>query len=519
MVDSLGTDLVSVELGVRPGKVVAVHLNYPSRAAQRGRTPEHGSYFLKPSSSLARSGGNVERPVGTELLAFEGEIALVIETPARRVTPERAWSHVGWVTAANDLGLYDLRYADRGSNLRAKGGDGFTPLGPILLDARALDPAALRVRTWVDGELVQSDDTENLLFPFAELVADLSRMSTLERGDVILTGTPAGASTLRPGAVVEVEVDSLAPGRPATTGRLRTTVVEGPPLATVGAPPRVDAPLRADAVGAPATPDPVRQLQPAPTSAGQNIPGTPEPTTRPEPADHPEPTDDVVRRLGTVAVATLSAQLRRRGLNDVSVDGVHPARPGSRFTGRARTLRYLPHRTDLFAERGGGFNAQKRAIEAVGVGEVLVMDARGERGTGTIGDILALRAQVRGAAAIVTDGGMRDSAALAALHIPVFATTAHPAVLGRRHVPWEIDVAIACGGATVLPGDILAGDDDGVVVIPAALAETVLADAVEQERQERFVTEQVAAGASVDGLYPLAGDWLARYRTWSAGQP
>jgi 5-oxopent-3-ene-1,2,5-tricarboxylate decarboxylase / 2-hydroxyhepta-2,4-diene-1,7-dioate isomerase len=486
VVDSLGTDLVSAELGVRPGKVVAVHLNYPSRAAQRGRTPEHGSYFLKPSSSLASSGGSVERPVGTELLAFEGEIALVIETPARRVTPERAWSHVGWVTAANDLGLYDLRYADRGSNLRAKGGDSFTPLGPILLDARALDPVALRVRTWVDGELVQSDDTENLLFPFAELVADLSRLSTLDRGDVILTGTPAGASVVHPGSVVEVQVDSLAPGRPVSTGRLRTAIVEGPKLAAVGAPAKVDAALRADALGTPA--------------ASVEQPGA--------------VPDEVLARLGSVAVATLSAQLRRRGLNDVSVDGVHPARPGSRFTGRARTLRYLPYRPDLFGERGGGFNAQKQAIESVGPGEVLVMDARGERGTGTIGDILALRAQVRGAAAIVTDGGLRDAAVVAALDIPVFHAGAHPAVLGRRHVPWEIDVAIACGGTTVLPGDILVGDDDGVVVIPPAIAEEVLTDAVEQERQERFVTEQVAAGASVDGLYPLSGGWLARYQDW-----
>jgi regulator of RNase E activity RraA len=313
---------------------------------------------------------------------------------------------------------------------------------------------------------------------------------------------------LRPGAVVEVEVDSPAPGRPASTGRLRTTVVEGPPLAAVGARPKVDAALRADALGTPTSPEPLLQLQP-----------TPEPgTATPEATQPPVPDDDVVARLSTVAVATLSAQLRRRGFNDASVDGVHPARPGSRFTGRARTLRYLPHRPDLFAERGGGFNAQKRAIESVGPGEVLVMDARGERGTGTIGDILALRAQLRGAAAIVTDGGMRDAAALAALDIPVFAATAHPAVLGRRHVPWELDVAVACGGTTVLPGDILAGDDDGVVVIPAALAEQVLTDAVEQERQERFVTDQVAAGASVDGLYPLSGDWLARYRDWSAGQ-
>src|SRR3954464_10026258 len=91
----------------RPGKVVAVHLSYASRADERGRRPASPSYFLKPSSSVAASGGVAERPVGTELLAFEGEVALVIGTPARRVGLDDAWSHISWVTAANDLGLYD----------------------------------------------------------------------------------------------------------------------------------------------------------------------------------------------------------------------------------------------------------------------------------------------------------------------------------------------------------------------------------------------------------------------------
>src|SRR3546814_185329 len=96
-------------LGGRPGKIVAVHLAYASRADQRGRRPAHPSYFLKPSSSLAASGATIERPHGTELLAFEGEIALVIGTPARRVSIEDAWAHVAAITAANDFGLYDLR--------------------------------------------------------------------------------------------------------------------------------------------------------------------------------------------------------------------------------------------------------------------------------------------------------------------------------------------------------------------------------------------------------------------------
>src|SRR3712207_2009868 len=146
-------------LPARPGKIIAVHLSYASRADQRGRRPSAPSYFLKPSSSLAASGGAIVRPAGTELLAFEGEIALVIGEPARRVPLHEAWDHVAWVTAANDFGLYDLRANDKGSNVRSKGGDGFTPVGPELIDARAVDPSALRVRTWVNGKLAQDDTT------------------------------------------------------------------------------------------------------------------------------------------------------------------------------------------------------------------------------------------------------------------------------------------------------------------------------------------------------------------------
>ncbi|MFE7835115.1 ribonuclease activity regulator RraA [Streptomyces sp. NPDC057474] len=231
--------------------------------------------------------------------------------------------------------------------------------------------------------------------------------------------------------------------------------------------------------------------------------------------DSEVPLTEVIAGLRTVAVATLAAQLRAHGLTSTVIDGVRPTRPGARFVGRARTLRYVPLREDLFADYGGGLNAQKRAIDSILPGEVLVMDARGEAGSGTIGDILALRAQVRGAAGIVTDGGVRDAATVATLDMPVFAQCAHPAVLGRKHVPWDTDVAVACGGATVLPGDIIVGDDDGVVVIPPSIAARILATSVEQERREAFITEQVRAGASVDGLYPLSGAWLERYEAWA----
>lgn len=479
------------------GKVIAVHLNYPSRAAQRGRTPEHPSYFLKPWSSVSSTGGTIERPAGAELLAFEGEIAIIIGTAARRVRVEDAWQHVSGVTAANDFGLYDLRSADKGSNLRSKGGDGYTPLGPSVIPAEQIDPTALRVRTWVNGVVVQDDTSDTLLFPFAQLIADLSQLATLEPGDVILTGTPAGSSVVVPGDVVEVEVDApTAPGTP-TSGRLVTTVVEGTePFGGFGAKPAVDDRQRIEAWG---------------DAAAAGLPAPAEPPIAASPAEPLDPA--VAEQLASVSTATLSAKLRARGYTEVFVEGVHASRPGTRMVGVARTLRFVAYRPDLFAERGNGFNAQKRIFDTVESGEVIVIEARGERGTGTVGDVLALRAQQRGAAGVVTDGGIRDAEQVAAFDLPTFSQGPHPSVLGRRHVPWETDVAITCGGATVLPGDVIVGDGDGVIAIPRALAAEVAAEAVVQEAEDAWIAEQVRGGAAVDGLFPLNAEWRARYES------
>ncbi|WP_341392921.1 fumarylacetoacetate hydrolase family protein [Arthrobacter sp. G119Y2] len=475
------------------GKVIAVHINYPSRAAERGRTPEQPSYFLKPGTSLALSGGTVERPAGCELLGFEGEIALIIGKTARRVSIEDAWGHVGGVTASNDLGVYDLRWADKGSNLRSKGGDGFTPVGPAILDATDVDPAALRIRTWVNGEPAQEDTTADLLFPFAQLVADLSQLLTLEPGDIILTGTPAGASVAVPGDVMEIEVDVPATG--VTTGRLTTTVSEGTTaLAAFGAQPKIDDKQREEAWGS---------AEKAGLKAEEE-----QKTLTPE----------LKAKLESVATATLSSQMRARGLNNVSIDGLSGTKTGRKVVGTARTLRFVPNREDLFKSHGGGYNAQKRAIDSVRDGEVLVMEARGEKGTGTLGDILALRAKHNGAAAIITDGGVRDYSTVAGIDLPVYCANPHPAVLGRRHVPWDTDITIACGGATIQPGDIIVADDDGILVIPPAIAEELVEACIKQEHQEEFIAEMVKAGHGVDGLYPMNAAWKEKYEAWAAEQ-
>ncbi|RXZ48352.1 fumarylacetoacetate hydrolase family protein [Agromyces binzhouensis] len=492
----------------KPGKIIAVHLNYPSRAAQRGRTPAQPSYFLKPQSSLAGTGGTIERPAGTELLAFEGEIALVIGEPARHVSPDEGWAHVAAVTAANDFGLYDLRAADKGSNLRSKGGDGFTPLGPVAIPVDGIGQGDWRVRTWVNGELVQEDTSDTLLFDFGRLVADLSQHGTLETGDVILTGTPAGSSVVVPGDVVEVEVDAPgAPGTP-TTGRLVTTVTQGSvAFGDFGSKPAVDDLQRIEAWGS-------GEAHAAAVAAGRATPLDATGTV-PEATDDAQPpfelTEALRAQLSSVAVATLSVALRKRGYHDIFIEGVAANHPGDRIVGRARTLRFIPARPDLFASHGGGYNAQKRAFDTVGAGEVLVVDARGERGTGTVGDVLALRAKVRGAAGIVTDGGVRDFDAVAGIGIPVFSRGAHPSVLGRRHVPWETDVTIACGGAAVQPGDVIVGDGDGVIVIPPHLVAEVAAEAADQDAADAWVAERVAEGEPVDGLFPMNRAWRERY--------
>jgi regulator of RNase E activity RraA/2-keto-4-pentenoate hydratase/2-oxohepta-3-ene-1,7-dioic acid hydratase in catechol pathway len=477
--------------GQPPSKIVAVHVSYRSRAAERGCLPSWPSYFLKPPSTLAASGTPVLRPPGCELLAFEGEVALVIGTRTSRVSPADAWRHVRWVTAANDFGVYDLRYADNGSNVRSKGIDGFTPVGPRLLDAALLDPERIRLRTWVNGALAQNAlSGDDLLFSYADIVADISRLTTLEPGDVILTGTPTGSTVVRPGDLVEVEVSQE--GTALTTGRLRSPVADaGYDLSPPGAMPHADDAQREAAYGA---------------------------SGAPGPSDSPA---ELLRAVSRVSTATLSSQLRKRGFNALTLDRLHATRPGQRMAGFARTLRYVPFREDLFAAYGGtlpggGLNAQKRAVEQVRPGEVLVIEARGDPTAGTVGDILALRAQLRGAAGIVTDGAIRDSQALHAMDLPVYYGATHPAVLGRRHVPWEVNATIACAGVTVTPGDIIVGDGDGVIVIPAHLAAEVARDAAEQELQEEFAAAMVAKGESVDGLYPLGKRWRAGYEAWLA---
>ena len=204
---------------VAPSKILAVHLTYRSRVEEyQARIPTAPSFFMKPPTTLAGHRGNIRRPRGTRFLNYEGELAVVIGRRMKGVSTEDALGYVGGYAPANDVGLHDFRHADRGSMLRVKGQDGFLPLGPELTPADAFDPADFTLRTYVNGEVVQEATADDLIWGVAYQLADLSRLITLEPGDVVLTGTPANSRPMEPGDVVEVEVSGL--------GRVQSSVVD-----------------------------------------------------------------------------------------------------------------------------------------------------------------------------------------------------------------------------------------------------------------------------------------------------
>jgi 2-keto-4-pentenoate hydratase/2-oxohepta-3-ene-1,7-dioic acid hydratase in catechol pathway len=204
---------------VEPSKILAVHLSYRSRVEEyKARIPSAPSFFMKPPTALAGHRGEIRRPRGTRFLNYEGELAVVIGRRMKGVAIDEALEYVAGYAPANDVGLHDFRHADRGSMLRVKGQDGFLPLGPALTPAAEFDPTDFTLRTHLNGQLVQEAAADDLIWGVAYQLADLSRLITLEPGDVVLTGTPANSRPMQPGDVVEVEISGL--------GRVQSTVVD-----------------------------------------------------------------------------------------------------------------------------------------------------------------------------------------------------------------------------------------------------------------------------------------------------
>lgn len=230
--------------------------------------------------------------------------------------------------------------------------------------------------------------------------------------------------------------------------------------------------------------------------------------------------DSLWQDLALASTATLSTVLIRRGLQQTHLRGVFPLRPGARLMGEAVTLRLVPAREDQGepAMLANPEYPQRKVVERIGPGQVLVVDAHGNTTAGVLGAILALRMARRGAAGIVTDGAVRDAAELRALELPVFAAGAHPAQHTAAHIAAELDVPIGCGGVLVLPGDVLVGDDDGVLVLPRAVAAEVAREAREQEELERYVQRRIAAGAAITGVYPPNAETRAAFERERTGR-
>ena len=213
-----------------PTKIIAVHLNYDSRTQEfMTKLPAAPTYFHKPITALNTHRGAVVRPAGCKWLNYEGEIVIVIGKTCRNIAPEDAAEYIAGYTVGNDYGLHDFRDTDAGSMLRVKGSDTLAPVGPGLVTD--WDFRNKMIRTYVNGEVKQEDNTDNMEWDMHYLVADIARTITLVPGDMLFSGTPANSRPVQPGDVVEVEVDGL--------GRLTNHIVEGPtPIRTdVGAQP------------------------------------------------------------------------------------------------------------------------------------------------------------------------------------------------------------------------------------------------------------------------------------------
>ena len=222
---------------------------------------------------------------------------------------------------------------------------------------------------------------------------------------------------------------------------------------------------------------------------------------------------EMIKALESITTATLTTVLLKQGLRNVWMRGTRPLTTGQpRCAGRAFTLRFVPAREDLATPASWASPISTRAaIEAMPEGVIAVVDAMGVTDAGIFGDILCARMKKRGVAALVTDGVVRDLAGVRATGLPVWCqgAAAPPSVAGLTFVNWN--EPIGCGGVAVFPDDWVVVDDDGAVLIPAALIDDICVAAPEQERMEAWIVDQVNAGAVLPGLYPMNAETKARY--------
>jgi regulator of RNase E activity RraA len=227
---------------------------------------------------------------------------------------------------------------------------------------------------------------------------------------------------------------------------------------------------------------------------------------------------DTIPRLRQVSTATLCTQLFKRGFRNVYIQGISrlTTPTGGNLVGPAFTMRNIPAREDLdqISAFDNPEHPQRMAIESVPPGHVLVLDCRGEKRVASGGQILTTRLMKRGAAGLVSDGPVRDSGAIAKMDFPVFCAGGSAPLNLLHHHAIDLNVPIGCGGVAVYPGDVIVGDDEGVVVIPQHLADEVARDGAEQEKMEVFILERVQGGAALPGTYPPNAETRAAYAEW-----
>jgi regulator of RNase E activity RraA len=222
---------------------------------------------------------------------------------------------------------------------------------------------------------------------------------------------------------------------------------------------------------------------------------------------------DAIRTLEQVSTATVTTVLLKKGLRNIWMRQTKPLRPGQpRIVGPAFTLRFVPAREDLATPASWASPISTRAaIEAMPEGCVAVVDAMGVTDAGIFGDILCARMKRRGVAGLVTDGAVRDVAGVLGTGLPVWCAgvAAPPSVAGLTFVAWQ--EPIGCGGVAVFPDDAVVVDDDGAVLIPAALLDHVLAEGPAQERAEAWIMKEIGKDVPLPGLYPMSAETKARY--------
>lgn len=210
-----------------------------------------------------------------------------------------------------------------------------------------------------------------------------------------------------------------------------------------------------------------------------------------------------VEHFRACSVATLTHWLFQKGYRNMYMQGLQCLREDVRMVGRARTVRFVPFRPDLlelFPDREE--NPHRKAVDHIGRGEVLVVDAHGNNEGGIFGDIMSARLEARGAAGLVVDGSLRDVWQIKELHLPVYVRHIHAAAVQRAVVAVDMDVVVNCAGVAVRPGDYVIGDPDGVVVVPETLAEAAAMECADHDRLEEFIRERVRGGAPLAGNYP-----------------